>query len=342
MFRKWTGDVAHTWDRSVTFEAVLQMYSNMTPYFHTEYHNNARQRNRYAKKLQWMRRYANKYPRFGEMLLHEGFGVAPKEWPPIIAQAFPTDTRIPSPYECACAMLKGPTQKFWSYRKHHGAEKEALSAFMWYLMGAHPIALATLLHMTEEQLYEAMSHAVTRLLGAGKFVIWALSTDLRPVLVNKKRAEVLAALYRGESLRKWTGETQNLFLVYDEIVNTPYVKAQLATRKAFVPIERPIYHPGLVFPTIEGKRAWEAEDTMHTRWLMKHRVILGQEMAKKGKHLSDWVDLPMPVPVYDRWAPEVIREKKRRKAERKRFAANARGEVFDASRYEIPPGTFPA
>ena len=212
---------------------------------------------------------------------------------------------------------------------------------MWYLMGAHPIALATLLHMTEEQLYEAMAHAVTRLLGAGKFVIWALSTDLRPILTNKKRAEVLAALYRGESLRKWTGETQNLFLVYDEIVNTPYVKAQLATRKAFAPIERPIYHPGLVFPTIEGKRAWEAEDTMHTRWLMKHRVILGQEMAKKGKHLSDWVDLPMPVPVYDRWAPEVIREKKRRKAERAWYGANARGEVFDASRYEIPPGTFP-
>ena len=313
MFRKWCNNSKAEWVSRLTMTHFLQMFQYGTPFFQTESQRNRAQTPYLRRDLRYLRRYAWLYPDFAQVVLHEGFGVAPKAWPQVIREAFPTDDP-PSPYDCACAFVREPSPRFWSLSTYR--DEIAVSALYWYLIGAHPQAIANALDITTPALYKRLATLFLWALGRGKLVIWALSTDTTPIITNQNRAKALAALYRGDPLSKWLIDSRNTNRIYDSIAATPYIQAQLKARRAIKPIPRPIYHPGFVFETIEDKRAWESTDSMDTRWLARHRTQL---IERTGGNLHSWTRLPLRVPVYDRNDPEVQREIKRRSRKRKEW-----------------------
>jgi hypothetical protein len=311
MFRKWCNDSRAEWVNRLTMTHFLQMFDYGTPFLQSESQRNKATTPHLRRELKYLRRYAWLYPDFAQVVLHEGFGVAPKAWPQAIREVFPTDDP-PTPYECACAFIREPSKRFWPFCTYE--DKTIVSALYWYLIGAHPRAIANALECTTQTLYKRIATLFLWALGRGKLVIWALSTDTTPIITGQERARALAALYRGEPISKWIPSPRNPYSIYDGITATPYIQAQLKARRAIKPISRPIYHPGLVFETIEDKRRWESTDSMDTRWLARHRTQL---IERTGGNLHAWTRLPLRVPVYDTSDPEVQREIKRRSRKRK-------------------------
>ena len=316
MFRLWCGGAKAQWANDLTISDFIRAYDLQTPFFRLESQRNLARVPKNVEKAKHIRRYAMINPVFGQVLLDERFGVAPKAWPKVMAEVFPVDD-APTPYEVACAVLRFPCSHFWSFVETYPDEQVA-SAFIWYLAGAPPKAIAQALDITTQTLYRRLAHLLHRAMGTAKLVIWVVSTDLMPIVTNQSRARALAALYRGESISRWLPDSRNSFRIYDDIVNTPYFQAQLKARRAIKRIPRPIYTPGVVFPTIEAKREWESTDSMDTRWLSRHR---SQLQKLNPKDICTWSRLPLRVPVYDRDDPEVKRELRRRARKRRQRAA---------------------
>ena len=87
-------------------------YGIETPFYRQE---SKRDLSRVAKNREmakYIRRYAMIYHVFGQVLLDERFGVAPKAWPKVMLESFPVDDP-PSPYEVACVLLRFPSSHFW-------------------------------------------------------------------------------------------------------------------------------------------------------------------------------------------------------------------------------------
>lgn len=316
MFRLWCGGAKARWAKDLTMSDFIRAYDLQTPFFRLESQKVLARVPKNVEKAKYIRRYAMINPVFGQVLLDERFGVAPKAWPKVMAEAFPVDD-VPSPYEMACSVLRFPCSHFWSFIETYPDEKVA-SAFMWYLAGAPPKAIAQALDITTQTLYQQFAHLLHRAMGTAKLVIWVVSTDLMPIVTNQSRARALAALYRGESISRWLPDGRNSFRIYDEIVNTPYFQAQLKARRAIKRVPRPIYSPGVVFPTIQDKREWESTDCMDTRWLSRHR---SQLQKLNPEDICAWARLPLRVPVYDRDDPEVKLELRRRARKRRQRAA---------------------
>jgi len=319
MFRLWCGGAKAQWAKDLTMSDFIRAYGLETPFFRLESQKNLSFAPKNVEKAKYIRRYAMLYPLLGQVLLDERFGSAPKAWPKVMAEVFPVDD-APSPYEVACAVLRFPCSHFWGFIETYPDEQVA-SAFMWYLAGAPPKAIAQVLDITTQTLYRRLAHLLQRAMGTAKFVIWVVSTDLMPVVTNQSRARALAALYRGESISRWLPDSRNSFRIYDSIVNTPYFQAQLKAGQAIKRIPRPIYADGVVFPTIEAKREWESTDTLHTRWISRYRHRLKE---LNPEDICAWSRLPLRVPVYDRDDPEVKLELRRRaRKRRQRKLANA-------------------
>ena len=318
MLKKWCGSQAK-WADAEGMLPFLRAFAYETPFFGQESQKKLDRVPKNAKTQKHIRRYAMAHPLFGQVLLHEGFMVAPKRWPQVIAEAFPTDAP-PTPYECACAFLRSPSPRFWSLFMSY--DPETTSAMYWYLAGAHPQALAEALDTTVPTLYRRIASLFSWAGERGKFVIWALSTDLMPIVTNQRRARALAALYRGEPTTKWLVDAKNSFEIYDDIISTPYIQAQLRSRRALHPIPRPTYSPGLVFETLEEKREWESQDNLTTRWLSRWRWKLTEAHPED---IRSWAKLPHRVPVYDRDDPEVRSELRRRYRKRRARRRTASG-----------------
>lgn len=320
MFRRWCGTAKLRWAKDLTMSDFIRAYGIETPFFRLESQKALAHTPKNVEMAKYIRRYAMIYPIFGQILLDERFGVAPKAWPKVMLESFPVDDP-PSPYEVACVLLRFPCSHFWGFMNTKG-DSGTTSAFMWYLAGAPPIAIAQALDITTQTLYRRFAQLLHRAMGTAKFVIWVVSTDLMPIVTNQSKARALAALYRGESLSRWLPDGRNGYRIYDSIVNTPYFQAQLKARQAIKRIPRPLYADGVVFPTIEAKREWESTDSMGTRWLSRHRSRL-QELNPED--ICTWSRLPLRVPVYDRDDPEVKHELRRRARKRRQRAATRSG-----------------
>jgi len=296
----------------------FRAYPLGSPFMEQESQRNLELTPKKQQITRYIRRYADINPVFKQVLLSESFGVAPKAWPKVIEESFPVN-EPPSPYEMACAFLKAPAPRHWGFLSSY-EDRHLVSGFMWYLAGAPPPAIAEALQCSVQTLYNRFSRLISWAGNASKFVIWAVSTDLMPIVTNQRRARALAALYRGDGLSRWLGDARNSFRIYDEIVKTPYMQAQLKAKAAFAPIPRPIYTPGLVFPSIQAKREWESTDSLPTRWLMRFRYRF---MELNPDEKLPWAKLPLRVPVYDRDDPEVKNELRRRARKRRQRARSA-------------------
>lgn len=192
-----------------------------------------------------------------------GMFVAREEWPPVVRKAFRAE-EPPTPYEMACAFLVEPTRNFWA--AHRGAAPEfkcQYSALLWWLMGMPEDAMIKTLGLGEVgQLHKHIAASVHSLRGRPRFGVWALGIDLTPACTSSSMQEVASTFLLGKALPKSpAGSTRRHRNAQAKLLSHPYVKTQLTTGKRSGKLTRPLYSPGIIWPNIDGKRAWERGET---------------------------------------------------------------------------------
>lgn len=176
------------------------------------------------KKAQAVRVRALGCPEFAASVWSENFGIAPQEWRGELGKSFGLE-EPPSPYEVATVVLEDATLL-------RGTDAQALekSCLLWYLGGLNPEVLDMLVPEWEDGCERILAGLMTN----NWFALWALGTDLTPLVTSRARARAL--LYRGggEELRDLRKEMRESALA----------STSLTLGKRPAPVARPLYIRG--------------------------------------------------------------------------------------------------
>lgn len=303
-----------TWADNLGMESFLQAFSYDTPFLKKEKKYQRKLNRGFANDLRYIRQWALHNPTFGCGVLDERFGAAPPEWGTMGQEAWGLEA-IPTPYEVACAVLHAPAPRFW--KSLESIDPKSLSCFYWFLAGMPKRAIAEIFKVTPQTVTNKVAATISAAMKTPRFALWSLSTDLIPAATNLTKARAAAALWRGDPMTIWLPDPKEAHQALLGIMNSPYIRAQLATGRAYQPIPRPIYSPNFVWEDLQAKREWESEGSMGARWLMRWRMYLKDVMEGE---VPSWVRIPERCPIYSIEDKEIIDVRRQRKR-RKRLAA---------------------
>lgn len=176
------------------------------------------------KKAQAVRVRALGCPEFVASVWSENFGIAPQEWRGELGKSFRLE-EPPSPYEVAIVLLEDATLL-------GGSDAPAIekSGLLWYLGGLSPEVLDVLVPEWED----ACGRILAGLMKNNWFALWALGTDLTPLVTNRAKARAL--LYRGGG--------KELRDLRREMRGSALVSTSLTLGKRPAPVTRPLYTRG--------------------------------------------------------------------------------------------------
>tara|TARA_R100001082_G_scaffold34386_1_gene17862 strand:+ start:14708 stop:15607 length:900 start_codon:yes stop_codon:yes gene_type:complete len=182
-------------------------------------------------------------PIFRENVFSKTMGVAHSEWTDHAARAFNLE-EPPTPYEVATFTLgqragNAPPRRFFQGIATR-APKIHTSAFQWWLMGLGDEVLEELVPGWEG----ARSEFIKTLMGTSSFAMWALGTNLMPIV--RTRAHARALLTEDTRFRK----------VRRELYDTTYVQTLLKLGKRPHPVPRNLPALSPVFRTKEEKEEY--------------------------------------------------------------------------------------
>ncbi len=225
-------------------------------------------------------------------VFHDGFLVAPKEWPEQVRAAWGLK-EPPTPYEAACAMLIEPSRGFWQLAK--GANRLEMSVTYWWLAGLSEPSIRQLLGgsqaLVSKGLYGLMSNFIRHAMTKKRFAVWALGCDLRPACTSRHVSRVALALLEGKSMRRAGGVNGGSSYAdkaaLKKLVEHPYIDGQLKSGARHTRIDRPLYKDGVVWPTLESKLLWLRENKLGGERVIGGRKIL---MQYKDQHPS-WLKM---------------------------------------------------
>ena len=241
----------------------------------------------------WAATLCIEYSPFLALISHKGFGAAQPQWHKKAQEAWGLNNP-PSPYEVACTLLttkNAPWRRV--VREATESEKLAISTLKWHLIGAPTHLQARFLQTTPARVQRLHAKAIKTLMENPKFAIWALSTDLRPLATNPTRTKAIVMASTGLLQREFfpnkthsdrVNSTIRLWKTYREIQDHPYFKAQLLSGRAFKPIPRLLFSPGIVWPTREEKRIYESN--IDGRYYFQDRLAARRRAVRKIKSFS--------------------------------------------------------
>lgn len=197
-------------------------------------------------------------PEFAASVLGENFVVAQPNWPKEVEEAFGLEDP-PTPYEVASILL---IQR----NLMHGLPIPPLgkSAVLWWLGGVSESALDLVMPGWEEE----AAKLVRGLMSRPVFALWALGTDLSPLLTNRAKARALLSLDIG----KYRTEREKLFRGY-------YVQTLLQSGQRINPVERRLPVPTPLWAN-HAERESHRDEGWHVRlerFRREARDILGEE-----------------------------------------------------------------
>ena len=300
-----------TWADNLGMESFLQAFGYDTPFLQHEKKYQRKLNSSFSQALKYIRQRALDVPILGCGILDERFGAAPPGWASKIVEDAWGLEKIPTPYEMACSFLYTPAPRFWKSLER--SDPKSLSMLYWFLTGMPTRAIAEIFEISPPTVYKRIASVISWAMKTPRFALWSLSTDLIPAATNLTRARAAAALWRGDPMTKWLPDPKEAHNALQGIMDSPYIRAQLASGRAHQPVPRPIYSPGFLWPDLEAKRKWESEGSMSARWLMRWRMYLKE--ALEGD-VPTWVRIPERCPIYsveDREIIDVRRQRKRRK-----------------------------
>lgn len=197
-----------------------------------------------AKRIAMRNRILGFWP-FAEQMLSKSFCVAHSRWTPGLQDAFGLQDP-PSPYEMAHFFADRAQQMTVSRRFGCGR-----SALAWWCMGIGAEAIEPIIPGWEEKAGEY----IQELMKMPSFALWALGTDMRPVIRHRK--EALALL---QDNKKFKTERNRLY-------NHPYIQGQLLSGHRRRPVPRRLSNHAPVWQTIEDRESWE--QTHRDDWRMR-------------------------------------------------------------------------
>lgn len=174
------------------------------------------------RKAQAVRVRALGYAPFVQSVWSENFGISPQRWVGDMEEAFGLE-EPPSPYEAGMVILGDLTL----FRTLPG-KPEVKGALCWYLGGLNTEVLDVLVPGWEE----GGAELLRGMMGNSWFAMWALGTDMTPVITTRAKARAL--LYRDKGLR----------VPRRKLRESAYVSSQLTLGKRAAPVERPLLHTG--------------------------------------------------------------------------------------------------
>ena len=214
-------------------------------------------------------------------VFHDGFLVAPKEWPEKLKLAWGL-REPPTPYEAACAMLIEPNRGFWQLAK--GANKLEMSVTYWWLAGLSEPSINSLLGrshaLVSDGLYAMMSNFIRHAMTKKRFAVWALGCNLVPACTSRHVSRVALALLEGKSMRRAGGinggSSHEDKAALKKLLEHPYIESQLKSGARITKIDRPLYKEGVVWPTMPSKVDWLQKNKEGGKRVLGGRKILSQ------------------------------------------------------------------
>jgi hypothetical protein len=182
-------------------------------------------------------------PVFRENVFSKTMGVAHSEWSDHAARAFGLE-EPPTPYEVATFTLGQGAEKEPPRRFFQGiatrAPKIHTSAFQWWLLGLGDEVLEELVPGWEG----ARSEFIKTLMSTSSFAMWALATNLTPIV--RTRAHARALLVEDTRFRK----------VRRELYKTTYVQTLLRLGKRPHPVPRRLPALPPLWKSVEEKEKY--------------------------------------------------------------------------------------
>jgi hypothetical protein len=185
---------------------------------------------------------------------HDGFLVAPAEWPFDAQEVFSLDDP-PTPWEVQAHL--GETGSGFRHDKVPICESSVLR---WFLIGMPLPALATAMKVDIPVVLGHLRRALAAMLQSPRFLVWSLGTDLTPALVSGM-------------VKPNKGSKNGTAIRHEDLIFHPYIKAQLAGGIRLNPVERDRSKYPLAFKSMEEKALFLVDHPNRERWLKARRGL---------------------------------------------------------------------
>ena len=189
-----------------------------------------------SKRIALHNRILGLWP-FAEQALSGSFCVAQSKWTPALHASFGLQ-EPPNPYEMAHFFSDKAQAMTLPARFACGR-----SALAWWCMGIGGEVIQQIVPDWEKRAAEYIKEWMTK----PTFALWALSTDMRPVIRNRK--EALAFATESPEFRKER----------TKIYRHPYIRGQLLSGCRLKPVPRRLPKHAPVWQTMEDREEWEEE-----------------------------------------------------------------------------------
>lgn len=206
---------------------------------------------------------------FAQQALAKSFAVAQSDWTPVLKKAFALKDP-PSPYEVVVHLLDT------RYRTLGRKYSCGRSSLMWWLVGIGAEALERVNPGWEKE----AAKTIEGLMRFPSFALWALGSDLRPVVFSRKHAKALVLMDReSRALRK-------------EMYVSTYVQAQLYSGRRIKPVPRALPEMRPIWQNMGERERWEEEGL----WMEK--------LQGTRKNAWNTVMLPKGYTMPNNWEPQ--------------------------------------
>jgi len=225
-----------------------------------------------AKRVAMRLRMLGFWP-FAEQMLSKTFCVAQSEWTPTLQSSFGLQDP-PTPYEMAHFFADRAQQMTVS--RGFGCGRSALA---WWCLGIG----AEVLEQINPGWEGKAGEYIEELMKMPAFALWALGTDMRPVI--RKRKDALALIREDPGLK----------YERDKLYRHPYIRGQLLSGHRRKPVPRKLSNHSPIWQTIGDRETWE--ETHRDDWRMK-------KLSTVRKICWEIVKTPQGYTIPKNWEPQ--------------------------------------
>ena len=257
----------------VEWPAIIWAFGVMTPWGLEE------STPRFFRTKQFaIRMWSSYHLGFWEGVMGEGFTVAPVCWLPEMREAFGLKD-APTPYEVACALTMRSV--LWNPGKGRGEFEDERAALAWWLVGLPVEVLSDILG---EDWEEKAARAIRWWMTQPRFGLWALGRNIAPAIQSRNEAAALAGLYLGKLVPSRT-RRQEPFL--HKMWDHPFVQYLRQDPERAPTAPRPLYIPGIVWPSLESRKDWLENGPYNKRHKTLKRIGPVSYLESK-RHQEEW------------------------------------------------------
>ena len=246
------GPLARTKVRYEMFSSAINLY---TPWFRAKGMYWSIHMERVRNGVIALKKILRKDRRIHRIVTRPHFMVAPEQWPEGLWEGILVEP--PTPYEMATFIIKPPPYIKPRLLRVSLCDRAAL---FWWLMGTETARVEEVLGIDPVQ---AMRRAIYGYMEVPAAQLWFLATNPVPMCRNRQQAKAVSNVFQGIAQPNPTFRSQKDAIA--RVVGTPYFKSQLLAGRPLVPVERPLYAPGIVWRSIAHKE----EDYMDNPELQK-------------------------------------------------------------------------